>query len=102
MESLIANLFPLILLGAVFYFLLIRPQRARQQQQRTLLNSLSRNDRVVTIGGFHGTLQSVDEDTVRIELAPGTVATLSKAAIARRIIDADADSDDVGGASAAE
>ncbi len=100
MEALIANLFPLILLGAVFYFLLIRPQRARQQQQRSLLGSLSPNDRVVTIGGLHGTIQSVDDDTVRIELAPGTVATLAKGAIARRLIDAD--SGDLGGSSAAE
>jgi preprotein translocase subunit YajC len=99
MEALV-NLFPLILLGAIFYFLLIRPQRARQQQQRSLLESLSRNDRVVTIGGFHGTIQSVDEDTVRIELAPGVVATMAKGAIARRLIDAD--SGDLGGATSAE
>jgi preprotein translocase subunit YajC len=89
MEALIAQLLPLVLLFAVFYFLLIRPQRNRQQQQRSLLGSLSRNDRVVTIGGFHGTIQSVDDETVRLEIAPGTVATLAKAAIARRLIDAD-------------
>jgi len=99
MDALIGQLFPLLLLGAVFYFLLIRPQRARAQQQRTLLSSLDQGDRVVTIGGFHGTINSVDEETLRVEIAPGTVVTLVKGAIARRILDADEGA--AGGATAA-
>ncbi len=89
MEQAIGQLLPLVLLAAVFYFLLIRPQRARAQQQRSLLSSLGPGDRVVTIGGFHGAVQSVDEDTLRVEIAPGTVVTLAKGAIARRLVDAD-------------
>lgn len=87
------QLFPLLLLFGVFYFLLIRPQRARARQQQALIDSVSTGDRVVTIGGFHGTVQSVDEDTVRIEITPGNVATLSRAAIARRLVDADQGAD---------
>lgn len=98
MDALVGQLFPLLLLGAVFYFLLIRPQRARAQTQRSLLSSLGQGDRVVTIGGFHGTITSVDEDTLRVEIAPGTVVTLVKGAVARRIMDADGD--DAGGATA--
>jgi preprotein translocase subunit YajC len=101
MEALIANLLPLLLLVAVFYFLIIRPNRVRQQQQRALLSSLSSGDRVVTIGGFHGTIQSVDADTLRLELAPGTVATVARAAVARKLVDADTGDLD-GGATAAE
>ncbi|MPZ89006.1 MAG: preprotein translocase subunit YajC [Nitriliruptorales bacterium] len=88
MESL-ANLFPLILVGVIFYFLLIRPQRTRQRKQRALLESLNRHDRIVTLGGFHGTIESVNEDTLRVEIAPGTVVTLTKGAVARRLVDAD-------------
>jgi len=99
MEPLVGQLLPLLLLGAVFYFLLIRPQRARAQTQRNLLSSLGQGDRVVTIGGFHGTIASVDDDTLRVEIAPGTVVTLVKGAIARRIMDADGD--EPGGATAA-
>jgi preprotein translocase subunit YajC len=99
MEAL-AQLFPFLLIAVVFYFFLIRPQRARQQQQRALIDSLDRNDRVVTIGGLHGTVDSVDDDTLRLEIAPGTVVTFAKAAIARRILDAD--SGDLGGSPATE
>lgn len=98
MEAL-AQFFPLILIAVVFYFFLIRPQRTRQQQQRALIASLSRNDRVVTIGGLHGTVTSVDDDTLRLEIAPGTVVTFAKGAIARRLVDAD--TGDLGGSSAA-
>jgi preprotein translocase subunit YajC len=87
MDTLV-QLFPLILVGVVFYFLLIRPQRARQQKQRQLLSSLNRHDRIVTIGGFHGTIDSVNDDTIRVEIAPGTIVTLAKGAIARRLVDA--------------
>ena len=87
MAPALAQILPLVLLGLVFYFLILRPQRARAQQQQTLLNAIAAGDRVVTIGGFHGTVLAVDGDTVRLEVAPGTVATVAKAAIARRILD---------------
>jgi preprotein translocase subunit YajC len=85
-----AQLFPLLLIVAVFYFLLIRPQQQRARQHRQLVASVAPGDRVVTIGGLHGTVQGLDEDTVRLEVAPGTVITFTRQAIARRLIDADA------------
>jgi len=89
----IAGFLPLLLIGLVFYFLIIRPQRARQQRQVQLVSSLAVGDRIVTIGGLHGTIQEVDEDTIRVEIAPGTVATLVKGAVARTLTDTDTDSD---------
>ncbi|MGH8903669.1 MAG: preprotein translocase subunit YajC [Egibacteraceae bacterium] len=89
----LAQLIPILLIVVVFYFLIIRPQQARARQQRQLVASLGAGDRVVTIGGLHGTVQSVDEDIVHLEIAPGTVVTFSKAAVARRLVD-DADLDD--------
>ena len=88
MESL-GQLLPLLLIFAAFYFLIIRPQRNRQQKQRALISSLGAGDRVVTIGGLHGTVQTVDEDTLRLEVAPGTTITMVKGAVARRLVDAD-------------
>lgn len=90
MAPALAQILPLLLLGLVFYFLILRPQRARAQQQQQLLSAVAAGDRVVTIGGFHGTVLGVDGETVRVEIAPGTIATLAKAAIARRLLD-DAD-----------
>ncbi|MGH8899774.1 MAG: preprotein translocase subunit YajC [Egibacteraceae bacterium] len=87
----LVQLIPILLIIVVFYFLMIRPQQARARQQRQLVASLGRGDRVVTIGGLHGTVQSVDEDLVSLEVAPDTVVTFSKAAVARRLVDIDDD-----------
>lgn len=93
--SVLGGLFPLIIIGVLFYFLLIRPQQRRARNQRQLHASLEVGDIVVTIGGFHGVVKSVDEGTVRLELNPTNVVTLSKQAIARRVVEADSDSDSV-------
>lgn len=78
----------IVAIFVIFYFLLIRPQQKRAKQQRELVSSLETADRVVTIGGLHGTITSVDEDTIRLEVAPGTTVTMAKQAISRRIVDA--------------
>lgn len=91
----LTSLLPLIIIGVLFYFLLIRPQQRRARDQRQLVDSLSVGDMVVTIGGFHGTVREVSDSTVRLELNPSNVVTLSKQAIARRLVDADADDEDL-------
>lgn len=85
----IAGFLPLILIVVVFWLLLIRPQQKRAKAQRELVTSLGPNDRIVTVGGLHGTITSVDDDTIRVEVSPGTVFTFAKGAVARRLIDAD-------------
>src|SRR5688572_23329376 len=84
-----ANLGLLLVMGVVFYMLLIRPQQRRAKAQRQLVSSLGPGDRIVTIGGLHGTIVELDDDTMRLEVATGTVVTMARAAIARRLIDAD-------------
>ena len=68
--SLLSLLFPLVLLGGVFYFLLLRPNRTRQRQQQSLLESLKVGDEVMTAGGIFGTLKDIDEedDIVTVEI----------------------------------
>jgi preprotein translocase subunit YajC len=83
------TLWPLLALVVLFYFMLIRPQQKRARNQRQLVDSLQVGDMVVTIGGFHGTVREVDESTVRLELNPSNVVTLSKQAIARRVVAAE-------------
>lgn len=90
----LVNFVPLLLIIAVFYLLLIRPQQRKAKQHQQLVQSVGTGDRVVTIGGIHGTVETLDDDTVRIEVAPGTVITMTRAAIARRVIDADAGVED--------
>ena len=87
--SLLSLLFPLVLLGGVFYFLLLRPNRTRQRQQQSLLESLKVGDEVMTAGGIFGTLKAIDEedDTVTVEIAPGTDVRMLRRGIAQRLVD---------------
>lgn len=90
----LVSFLPLILIVVVFYFLLIRPQQKRARQQRQLVASLEVADRVVTIGGLYGTITSVDEDLVRLEVSPGTTITLAKQAVSRKINEVDETDED--------
>jgi preprotein translocase subunit YajC len=87
--SAIGGLLPLILIVVVFYFLLIRPQQKRARQHAELVSSVEPGDRIVTVGGMHGTVVAADEDTMRIEVAPNMVITMARSAIARKLVDAD-------------
>lgn len=68
----LAGLIPIFLIFAIFYFLLIRPQKAQQKKHQELTSSLSKNDEVVTSGGIHGTVVNVDEDTVTLRVDDNT------------------------------
>ena len=80
---------PLLLIVAVFYLLLIRPQQRKAKAHQELVSSIGTGDRVVTIGGIHGLVEFMDDDTVRLEVAPGTVITFARGAIARRLTEDD-------------
>ena len=78
-------LFPLVLMGGIFYFLLIRPQSKEKKRRAQLLSGLKKNDRVVTIGGILGTVTSVrdDEVTLKVDESSNTKITFSRASIQR-------------------
>ncbi|KAA8725018.1 preprotein translocase subunit YajC [Corynebacterium phocae] len=76
-------LLAVILIIFVPQFLLMRKQKAAQQQILQFQASLEPGQRVVTAGGFHVTVTGVGEDTIEAELTPGTVVTLEKSAIMR-------------------
>jgi preprotein translocase subunit YajC len=77
----------LILLMAIFYFMLIRPQKRRVQQHQQLLNSIGVGDEVVTIGGLHGTVRAIGDDDVEIEVSSGVTLRFVKNAVARRVVE---------------
>jgi preprotein translocase subunit YajC len=72
----------LVLIFAVFYFLLIRPQRKRQKQQQELMQELKRGDKVITAGGIHGVIESVTEDSVIIKVESGATMKVVKSSVA--------------------
>jgi len=74
----------LVAIFAIFYFLTIRPQRKRQKEQQKLIEELKKGDRVVTIGGIYGEVESTDEDSVTLKVESGTVRVI-KGAIHHKI-----------------
>ncbi|RLC27987.1 MAG: preprotein translocase subunit YajC [Deltaproteobacteria bacterium] len=72
---------PLILMFAIFYFLLIRPQQKKAKQHRELLGALKKGDRVVSSGGLHGVITGLSDDIITMEIAPKVRVKVSRSAI---------------------
>ena len=90
-----SSLIFLVLMGAVFYFMLVRPQRRKVQQHRALVDSLSLGDEVVTIGGLFGTISRLNEHDVELRVDDSTTLRFLKTAIARVVVvDEDEDEDE--------
>ena len=69
----------------VFYFFMIRPQQKKQKEQKELLGNLKKGETVVTIGGIHAKVYTVEETTVILEIDKGVKLTIDKSAVARTI-----------------
>jgi len=66
---------------AVFYFLLIRPQQKKQKQRNLMLSQLKKGDKVTTIGGLHGTIVELTDDTVVLRVNDTVRMTFERSAI---------------------
>ncbi len=78
-----SQLITLLLMGVIFYFILIRPTRKQQKEQKERQDSLKVGDKVVTYGGIYGTIREVLNDTIKVEISPNVVVKFAKAAIAQ-------------------
>lgn len=74
-------IWPFILMFAVFYFLLIRPQQKKQKQRTAMLGQIKKGDKITTIGGLHGTVLELTDDTVVIRVNDTTKMTFERSAI---------------------
>ena len=72
---------PLVLMFAVLYFIMIRPQMKRQKETKAMLESLGVGDDVVTVGGIMGKVTALKDALVTVEISAGTEVQLQKAAI---------------------
>lgn len=75
----------LIMFGAifvVFYFFMIRPQQKKQKELRSFRDNVAKGDRIVTIGGIHGKVESVKDTSVVVTVEGGTKLRIEKSAIA--------------------
>ena len=78
----LVQLFPLLLIFVVFYFLLIRPQKQKEKQHLKLLEGLNKNDEIVTSGGIHGTIVAVKEKTVTLRIDDNVKMEIEKNSVA--------------------
>lgn len=81
MNAVIANLLPIVLFFVFFYFLLIRPQQKRQRAIQQMQANLKKGDKIITIGGLHGIIDSVDEDKIIVRAGDGTRLTFDRTAV---------------------
>ena len=80
-------LISLVLMVAIFYFLLIRPQQRRVRQQRQLVESLRVGDEVITIGGMFGTILEMDDETITLDAGGGNRLKYLRQAVARKFVE---------------
>jgi preprotein translocase subunit YajC len=80
-------LIPMSVVMLLFYMMMIRPQKRKEQELRNQVNAVKENDRVVTIGGIYGVVTNVQRDaqrvTIRVDESTGTKLRLNMTAIAR-------------------
>ncbi|WP_174819977.1 preprotein translocase subunit YajC [Paenibacillus koleovorans] len=79
--SYLTTFLPFILMFAVLYFLLIRPQQKRAKTRTSMLSTLKKGDKVTTIGGMHGTIMEITDDIVVLRVNDATKLTFDRSAI---------------------
>ena len=79
----IASLLPFVLMFAVLYLLILRPQMKKQKNQQKMIDELQKGDEIVTSGGIHGTILNLKDDIIVLKLAENVKIELSRAAVSR-------------------
>lgn len=81
MMAMINAIWPFILMGGIFYFMLWRPQKKEQQKRQNMLESLKKGDKIITIGGMYGTIINISEKKVTVEVAENVEINFVRSAI---------------------
>ena len=83
----------LVALFGLMWLLLIRPQRRRTQAQMSMQDQLRAGDEIITAGGLHATVRSIEDDVLEIELAPDTIVRLDRRAVAAVVSEPETDAE---------
>ena len=83
--SAIAQFLPLVILFAIFYFLIIRPQQKAQKAHKEMLNILEKGDKIITTGGLIAVIVKPEEDFIKIKLNDDTIVKLDRAFVAKKV-----------------
>jgi preprotein translocase subunit YajC len=85
MEAGVAQFLPLVILFAIFYFLIIRPQQKQQKAHREMLESLSKGDKIVTTGGLMAEIVKTEEDFIKIKLNDSVIVKLDRTFVSKKV-----------------
>lgn len=72
---------PIVVMIAIFYFLLYRPQKKQQSRRRAMLDSLKKGDQVITIGGIYGTIEELGDKSLKLKIADGVVIEVVRSSV---------------------
>ena len=81
MMSSLTSMLPLVLMFAVLYFVMIRPQMKKQKEHRAMIDALAKGDEVITAGGLLGRVSKLGEGFVSVEVAEGVEVQLQRASV---------------------
>ena len=71
----------IVVMIAIFYFLLYRPQKKQQSRRRAMLDSLKKGDQVITIGGIYGTIEEIGDKSLKLKIADGVVIEVVRSSV---------------------
>ena len=89
--SFVSTLIMFSLIILIFYFMILRPQQKRQKERQKLLEGVKKGDKVVTVGGMHGTVVGLEEKTALVQVADNLKLKFEKSAISTITREADAE-----------
>lgn len=81
MQSTLMSMLPLLLMFAVLYFVMIRPQMKKQKEHRAMIDALAKGDEVATAGGLLGKVTKLGDSHLSVELAAGVEVQLQRSAV---------------------
>lgn len=93
MGEMISLIVPMVLMFAVFYFLLIRPQRKKDKKAKEMLAALQVGDRISTIGGIYGTITGIKDDTIELTVGKENVKLVFARWAIRQVENSDVEND---------
>lgn len=77
-----SGLVMMLIIFAIFYFILIRPQQKRMKEHKKMVEELKKGDRIITGGGIYGTVEGVAQNTLTVKIAEGTKVKITKHSVA--------------------
>ena len=83
--SAIGSFLPLIILFAIFYFLIIRPQQKAQKTHKAMLEALTKGDKIITTGGLIAVIVKTEEDFIKIKLNDDTIVKLDRDSVTKKV-----------------